>query len=303
VLSIAGLWDQWKDAETGEAISSATLIVTTANDFTRQIHDRMPVLWSVSVLSFRFLLVFLRRTPGPPPFSAMNSTPGLFEGMDDFPHIRSRGCRLRVIKDLVPDLTHLYAQYTLIEPWLHRAKMPTSSTAMTAKAPPRAFSASAARRDVRVIGGTAIDCSGLLCSCKPTAGSPTAGDEVTGERLDNLEDPFRLYRCHTILNCTRTCPKGLNPGKATASIKQMIAQRTSRVRWLTMIDPSHPTFRFMVFSETLPSHDLFRKAADRAAKEQVVPGDATGISYEDKNGRWHDKAALGGDRPETDVEG
>jgi putative SOS response-associated peptidase YedK len=44
VLSIAGLWDQWKDAETGEAISSATLIVTTANDFTRQIHDRMPVL-------------------------------------------------------------------------------------------------------------------------------------------------------------------------------------------------------------------------------------------------------------------
>jgi succinate dehydrogenase / fumarate reductase iron-sulfur subunit len=52
-------------------------------------------------------------------------------------------------------------------------------------------------------------------------------DEVTGERLDNLEDPFRLYRCHTILNCTRTCPKGLNPGKAIASIKQMIAQRRS----------------------------------------------------------------------------
>ncbi|MGA7657464.1 MAG: SOS response-associated peptidase family protein, partial [Methylocella sp.] len=44
VLSIAGLWDQWKDPETGEAISSATLIVTTANDFTRPIHDRMPVL-------------------------------------------------------------------------------------------------------------------------------------------------------------------------------------------------------------------------------------------------------------------
>ena len=44
VLSIAGLWDQWKDPETGEAISSATLIVTAANDFTRQIHDRMPVL-------------------------------------------------------------------------------------------------------------------------------------------------------------------------------------------------------------------------------------------------------------------
>jgi succinate dehydrogenase / fumarate reductase iron-sulfur subunit len=52
-------------------------------------------------------------------------------------------------------------------------------------------------------------------------------DEATGERLDNLEDPFRLYRCHTILNCTRTCPKGLNPGKAIASIKKMIIERKS----------------------------------------------------------------------------
>jgi succinate dehydrogenase/fumarate reductase-like Fe-S protein len=45
--------------------------------------------------------------------------------------------------------------------------------------------------------------------------------------LDDLEDPFRLYRCHTILNCTRTCPKQLNPGKAIASIKKMIVQRRS----------------------------------------------------------------------------
>jgi succinate dehydrogenase / fumarate reductase iron-sulfur subunit len=52
-------------------------------------------------------------------------------------------------------------------------------------------------------------------------------DEATGDRLDSLEDPFRLYRCHTILNCTRTCPKGLNPGKAIASIKKMIVQRRS----------------------------------------------------------------------------
>jgi succinate dehydrogenase / fumarate reductase iron-sulfur subunit len=52
-------------------------------------------------------------------------------------------------------------------------------------------------------------------------------DEATGDRLDNLEDPFRLYRCHTILNCTRTCPKGLNPGKAIALIKKMIVQRRS----------------------------------------------------------------------------
>jgi succinate dehydrogenase / fumarate reductase iron-sulfur subunit len=52
-------------------------------------------------------------------------------------------------------------------------------------------------------------------------------DEATGERLDILEDPFRLYRCHTILNCTRTCPKGLNPGKAIAEIKKMVIERRS----------------------------------------------------------------------------
>ena len=58
-----------------------------------------------------------------------------------------------------------------------------------------------------------------------------------------------------------------------------------------------------VFSETFPSHDLAREAADRAAKEQIVPGEATAISYEDKDGRWHDEASPGSDRPETDVEG
>ena len=58
-----------------------------------------------------------------------------------------------------------------------------------------------------------------------------------------------------------------------------------------------------VFSETFPSHNLARKAADRAAKEQIVPGEAMGISYEDKDGRWHDETSPGGDRPETDVEG
>ena len=52
-------------------------------------------------------------------------------------------------------------------------------------------------------------------------------DEAKGERLDNLEDPFRLYRCHTILNCTRACPKGLNPGKAIAEIKKMMVERQS----------------------------------------------------------------------------
>ncbi len=50
-------------------------------------------------------------------------------------------------------------------------------------------------------------------------------DEAAGERLDDLEDPFRLYRCHTIMNCTKTCPKGLNPAKAIAEIKKMMVER------------------------------------------------------------------------------
>jgi succinate dehydrogenase / fumarate reductase iron-sulfur subunit len=50
-------------------------------------------------------------------------------------------------------------------------------------------------------------------------------DEAAGERLDNLEDPFRLYRCHTILNCTKACPKGLNPAKAIAEIKKLMVER------------------------------------------------------------------------------
>ena len=50
-------------------------------------------------------------------------------------------------------------------------------------------------------------------------------DEATGERLDDLEDPFKLYRCHTIMNCAKTCPKGLNPAKAIASIKGMMVER------------------------------------------------------------------------------
>jgi hypothetical protein len=58
-----------------------------------------------------------------------------------------------------------------------------------------------------------------------------------------------------------------------------------------------------VFSEPFPSHDLAHKAAERAAKEQVVPGNTTGISYEDKDGHWHDEVAAGDDRPETDVKG
>jgi len=58
-----------------------------------------------------------------------------------------------------------------------------------------------------------------------------------------------------------------------------------------------------VLSETFPSHDRAREAAERAAKEQEVPGSATTIQYEDKNATWHEERAAGNDRPKTDVKG
>ncbi|CAM5463454.1 Fumarate reductase iron-sulfur subunit OS=Afipia felis OX=1035 GN=sdhB PE=3 SV=1 [Afipia felis] len=141
---------------------------------------------------------------------------------------------MRIVKDLVPDLTHLYAQYQMIEPWL-QTKTPT---------PDREWLQ--APEDREKLDGY-YEC--ILCFCC-TSGCPShwwngdrflgpavllqawrwladSRDEATGSRLDALEDPFRLYRCHTILNCTRTCPKGLNPGKAIAQIKKTIADRRS----------------------------------------------------------------------------
>ena len=67
--------------------------------------------------------------------------------------------------------------------------------------------------------------STVTTNASSASGLTDSRDEANGERLDALEDPFRLYRCHTILNCTRTCPKGLNPGKAIAEIKKAIVER------------------------------------------------------------------------------
>ena len=138
-----------------------------------------------------------------------------------------------VVKDLVPDLTHIYAQYRSIRPWLQTETPPP---------PDREWAQSVAERE-RLDG--LWEC--ILCFCCSTAcpsywwsGDRYLGpavllqayrwiadsrDENTGERLDQLEDPFRLYRCHTIMNCTRTCPKGLNPAKAIAEIKKLMVMR------------------------------------------------------------------------------
>ena len=67
--------------------------------------------------------------------------------------------------------------------------------------------------------------SGPRCCCRPIAGSPTAATRPRANGSTRCEDPFRLYRCHTIMNCTRTCPKGLNPAKAIAEIKKLMVLR------------------------------------------------------------------------------
>ena len=140
---------------------------------------------------------------------------------------------LPVIKDLVPDLSVPYAQYKSIKPWLQSETKPIAG---------KEFLQSEAERE-KVDG--LWEC--ILCfSCSTSCPSywwngdkylgpavllqayrwiEDSRDEATGERLDDLEDPFKLYRCHTIMNCTNTCPKGLNPAKAIAGIKQKLVER------------------------------------------------------------------------------
>ncbi|RKZ86843.1 MAG: succinate dehydrogenase iron-sulfur subunit [Candidatus Parabeggiatoa sp. nov. 1] len=138
-----------------------------------------------------------------------------------------------VLKDLVPDLTHFHTQYTSISPWLQTQTQPP---------PDREILQS--KEDRALLDGL-YEC--ILCACCSTScpsywwnGERFLGpavllqayrwivdsrDEMTGDRLDNVEDPFRLYRCHTIMNCTNTCPKNLNPAKAIVEIKKMLVRR------------------------------------------------------------------------------
>ena len=138
-----------------------------------------------------------------------------------------------VVKDLVPDMSNFYAQLESVQPWLQTD---------TAVAPNRERLQSPEER--KKLDGL-YEC--ILCACCSTAcpsywwnserylGPATllqayrwiadSRDEAKGARLDNLEDPFRVYRCHTIMNCTSACPKGLNPAKAIAEIKHELAHR------------------------------------------------------------------------------
>ncbi len=138
-----------------------------------------------------------------------------------------------VVKDLVSDLTNFYAQYASVEPWM-KADTPPPPDRERLQSP----------EDRKKLDGL-YEC--ILCACCSTSCpsywwnsdrylGPAAllnsyrwivdsRDEATGDRLDELEDPFKLYRCHTIMNCTEACPKELNPAKAIAEIKKMMVQR------------------------------------------------------------------------------
>uniref|UniRef100_A0A7G9IVR6 Succinate dehydrogenase [ubiquinone] iron-sulfur subunit n=1 Tax=Gelidiella fanii TaxID=485435 RepID=A0A7G9IVR6_9FLOR len=134
-----------------------------------------------------------------------------------------------VIKDLVVDLTNFYSQYKSIKPWLVNKSINSSNELLQSK------------KDRAELNGL-YEC--ILCACC-SASCPSywwnqetylgpaillqaykwivdSRDQITTERLNFLNHKIRLFRCHTILNCSKTCPKNLNPGKAISSIKQSI---------------------------------------------------------------------------------
>jgi succinate dehydrogenase / fumarate reductase iron-sulfur subunit len=139
---------------------------------------------------------------------------------------------LPVVKDLVPDLNTVYAQYASIEPWLKtESPEPTGERLQSPEERKQldglwecilCFCCSTSCPSYWWNGERFLGPAVLLQAYRWIADSR---DEHTGERLDNLEDPFRLYRCHTIMNCTNTCPKGLNPAKAIGEIKKLMVER------------------------------------------------------------------------------
>ena len=140
---------------------------------------------------------------------------------------------MAVVKDLVPDLSVAYAQLTSVEPWL-KTDTPAPKDEERRQSPKErealdgmwecvlCFSCSTACPSYWWNGDKYLGPAVLLQAYRWIVDSR---DESTSERLDALEDPFKLYRCHTIMNCTQTCPKGLNPGKAIAEIKKLQLNR------------------------------------------------------------------------------
>lgn len=137
-----------------------------------------------------------------------------------------------VVKDLVSDLDNFYRQYEAIEPWMQADTAPAGGRERLQT-----------KEDREKLDGL-YEC--IMCACCSTScpsywwnGDKYLGpaallaayrwivdsrDDKTDERLAALDDPFKLYRCHTIMNCATVCPKGLNPAKAIAETKKMLVQ-------------------------------------------------------------------------------
>jgi succinate dehydrogenase / fumarate reductase, iron-sulfur subunit len=139
---------------------------------------------------------------------------------------------LPVIRDLIVDMTQFFKQYHSIKPYLINDTIPPEKERLQSPA------------EREELDGL-YEC--ILCACCSTS-CPSfwwnpdkfvgpAGllqayrfiadsrDQATSERLDNLEDPYRLFRCHTIMNCVDVCPKGLNPTRAIGKIKELMVRR------------------------------------------------------------------------------
>jgi len=141
-----------------------------------------------------------------------------------------------VVKDLVPDMTNFYAQYKSIEPWLKQKEVPKDAEG-------KAASNFQSVEDRAKLDGL-YEC--ILCACCSTAcpsywwnGDKYLGpaiiqqayrwiidsrDEAQAERLEKMNDKFSIFKCHTIMNCTKACPKNLNPAWAITEIKAMLNQ-------------------------------------------------------------------------------
>jgi len=138
---------------------------------------------------------------------------------------------MHVVKDLVPDMNNFYDQYKSIKPWLQRKDVKEDEQKENKQS----------IKERKKLDGM-YEC--ILCACCSTS-CPSywwnadkylgpavlmqafrwvedSRDQMTDERLEMLDDSFKLFRCHTIMNCSKTCPKGLNPGKAVASLKKKV---------------------------------------------------------------------------------
>lgn len=138
-----------------------------------------------------------------------------------------------VVRDLVVDLANFYAQYRAVTPWLvNRDPEPEIERLQS----PEERAQLDGLYECILCGCCSAACPSFWWNPERFLGPAAllqawrfladSRDQGTGERLDQLEDPYKLYRCHNIMNCTMVCPKGLNPTQAIGEIKRLLVRRT-----------------------------------------------------------------------------